>query len=93
MTKNEENWLLHYTELKEHIMEHHRLPQKTVLEGRSKLHWWKYQQKKRKAGLLSEEQLRLLDDLEQYRSREHTGGRKKKNKINKQTDIQQHRWT
>lgn len=74
---NEENWLLHYNELKEHIMLHHRLPQKTVVEGRSKLHWWNYQQKKRKAGLLTEEQMRLLDELEQYRSREHTGGRRK----------------
>lgn len=76
-SKNEESWLLLYNELKAHIIEHHRLPQKTVVEGRSKLHWWKYQQKKRKAGLLTEEQIRLLDELEQYRSREHTGGRKR----------------
>ena len=75
---NAENWLLHYNELKAHIIEHHRLPQKTVVEGRSKLHWWKYQQKKRKAGLLTEEQIRMLDELEQYRSREHTGGRRPK---------------
>lgn len=77
MAKNEDNWLLHYNELKTHIMDHHRLPQKTVVEGCSKLHWWKYQQKKRKAGLLTEEQMKLLDELEQYRSREHTGGRRK----------------
>lgn len=77
MAKNEENWLLHYNELKAHIMEHHRLPQKTVLEGRSKLHWWKYQQMKRKEGKLTEEQCQLLDELMEIRTHEHTGGRRK----------------
>ncbi len=37
MSKKEENWIANYDALKAHLMEHHRLPQKTVLEGRSML--------------------------------------------------------
>ena len=75
---NEEKWLANYEALKAYIDEHHHLPDKHKVEDRGKLSWWKYQMKKKKAGTLTEEQIRLLDEVAGMRSTEHTGGRKKK---------------
>lgn len=73
-SKNKEKWLVKYSALREHVEAHgHLTDRHTQLN-----HWWKYQKKKRKEGKLTEEQERLLDELELYRSREHTGGRRKK---------------
>ena len=46
--KNEENWLIKYTALREHEEAHgHLTDRHTQLN-----HWWKYQKKKRKEGKL-----------------------------------------
>lgn len=76
--KKEANWNENYRSLRRYVEEHRHLPQKTVVEGRGMLNWWKYNKKCRKAGTLSEEQMRLLDALKGMISTEHTGGRKKK---------------
>lgn len=78
MAKNEENWLRNYEVLKAYVAEHKHLPDKHKETDRNKLSWWKYQMKKKKAGILTEEQIRLLDEVAGMRSTEHTGGRKKK---------------
>lgn len=77
MAKNEEKWMANYEALKAYIEEHHHLPDKHKAENRGLLSWWKYQMKKKKAGTLTEEQERILQDLADSRSKEHTGGRKK----------------
>lgn len=77
-TKNDENWLANYEALKAYIDEHHHLPDKHKVENRGLLSWWKYQMKKKKAGTLSAEQMKMLQTLADSRSTEHTGGRKRK---------------
>lgn len=73
MAKNEENWFLHYEELRAHVAQHGHLPDRHTRMN----HWWKYQMKKKKAGTLTEEQERMLQELADSRSTEHTGGRRK----------------
>lgn len=77
MTKNEEKWMANYEALKAYIDEHHHLPDKHKVENRGLLSWWKYQMKKKKAGTLTEEQIRMLQELADSRSKEHTGGKRK----------------
>lgn len=78
MGKNEEKRLAKYTALREHVEAHgHLTDRHTQLN-----HWWKYQKKKRKEGKLTEEQSRLLDELMELRTHEHTGGRRKKVIVN-----------
>lgn len=78
MTKNEENWMLHYNELKEYVMVHHHFPDKHKVEFRGLLNWAKYTRKKIKAGTLQEEQRLLFEELAASRYfDEHTGGRRK----------------
>lgn len=43
--KKEENWHENYQVLHRHVGEHQHLPQKTVVEGRGLLNWWKYNKK------------------------------------------------
>ena len=74
----EEQWFENYEMLKEYIREHHHLPDKHRVENRGLLNWWKYNMKKKKQGTISEEKLTLLTTLADMRSKEHTGGRKKK---------------
>lgn len=78
MAKNEEKWVANYEALKAYVIEHKHLPDKHKETDRNKLSWWKYQMKKKKAGTLTEEQIRLLDGLSGMRSTEHTGGRRKR---------------
>ena len=73
MNKNEDNWFVNYEELKAHVLEKGHFPPKhTRLNN-----WVRYQRKRIRAGLMSEVQLRLFEELESMRSNEHTGGRKK----------------
>lgn len=76
--KNDEKWLENYEALKAYIDEHHHLLDKHKVENRGLLSWWKYQMKKKKAGTLSEELERMLQELADSRSTEHTGGKRKK---------------
>lgn len=80
-SKNDEKWMTNYEALKAYIDEHHHLPDKHKETDRNKLSWWKYQMKKKKAGTLTEEQVRMLQELADSKSKEHTGGRKKKDSL------------
>lgn len=77
-TKNEENWMMHYNELKAYVVVNHHFPDKHKVEFRGLLNWAKYTRKKIKAGTLQEGQRLLFEELEASRSKEHTGGRRKK---------------
>ena len=77
-TKNDEKWMANYEALKTYIDEHHHLPPKNApLGAKYLLNWMKYQRKRIKAGLMSEDQKTLIEALLGSRSSEHTGGRKR----------------
>lgn len=74
MSKNEDNWLANYDELKAHVIETGHFPDKhSTLNN-----WVRYQRKRIKAGIMPEEQKRLFIELADSRSSEHTGGRRAK---------------
>ena len=74
MSKNEENWMANYEVLKAHVLEAgHFFPKHNTL-----CNWVKYQRKRLKDGLMTEEQKRLFLELAESRSESHTGGRRKK---------------
>lgn len=66
-TVNETKWLAKYLQLKEYVEQHHQLPDKKKVENRGLLNWWKYNKKLAKQGKLSEEKLRMLQDLSDSR--------------------------
>lgn len=80
-SKTDEKWLANYEALKAYIEVHKHLPDKHKETDRNKLSWWKYQMKKKKAGTLTEEQERMLQELADSRSTEHKGGRRKKTPV------------
>ena len=70
---NELNWLANYEELKAYVLEYgHFCPKHTRLNN-----WARYQRKRIKAGDMPDDQRKLFEELENMRSNEHTGGRKK----------------
>lgn len=77
MSKNEENWMANYEVLKAHVLEAgHFFPKHNTL-----CNWVKYQRKRLKDGLMTEEQKRLFLELANSRTNSHTGGRRKKSEI------------
>lgn len=78
MTKNEENWMIHYNELKAYVAVHRHFPDKHKVEFRGLLNWAKYTRKKIKAGTQDNEKREIFESLLATRSTEHTGGRRKK---------------
>jgi hypothetical protein len=74
MSKNEEAWLANYEALKAHVIETGHFPNKHD----KRLNWYKYNVKLIKQGKLSEEREQMIHELENMRSGEHTGGRRKK---------------
>lgn len=71
--KNEENWMMRYEELREHVATHGHFPDKhTTL-----CNWVKYQRKRLRLGQMPEDQKLLFEALAESRSGEHTGGRKR----------------
>lgn len=72
--RNEDNWIMHFEALRAHVVAHGHFPDKHI----TLCNWVKYQRKRQKAGLMTEEQNRLFEALAESRSHEHTGGRKKK---------------
>lgn len=73
ISKNDEKWLANYKALKAHVLETGHFPVKhTTLNN-----WVRYQRKRLKTGLMTEEQKKLFEDLADSRSTEHTGGRRK----------------
>ena len=74
ISKSEENWNIHFNELKAHVAITGHFPDKhSTLNN-----WVRYQRKRFKAGLMTEEQRVLFEELAASRSMSHTGGRKKK---------------
>ena len=73
MTKNDENWFENCRALRGHVERYGHFPDKHT----SLNNWVKYQRKRMKAGLMTEEQQRLFQELADSRSHEHTGGRRK----------------
>ena len=65
--KNALRWQQNYDLLKAYIAEHHQLPDKKKVENRGLLNWWKYNKKLAKLDKLSEEKLRMLQDLSDSR--------------------------
>jgi hypothetical protein len=74
MSKNEEAWLSNYEALKAHVIETGHFPNKHDRW----LNWYKYNVKLIKQGKLSEEREQMIHELENMRSGEHTGGRRRK---------------
>ena len=66
-TVNETKWLAKYQQLKVYVEQHHQLPDKKKVENRGLLNWWKYNKKLAKLDKLSEEKLRMLQDLSDSR--------------------------
>lgn len=73
MNKNEESWHANYEALKAHVIETGHFPNKHD----RLLNWYKYNAKLIRQAKLSEERERMIHELENMRSGEHTGGRKK----------------
>lgn len=70
---HEDQWLTKFEALKAHVGRTGHFPDKhTTLNN-----WVKYQRKRMKAGLMTEEQQRLFQELADSRSDEHAGRRKK----------------
>lgn len=70
---SQENWFENFTALREHVERYGHFPDKHTCIN----NWVKYQRKRMKAGLMTEEQQRLFQELADSRSHEHTGGRRK----------------
>lgn len=64
---NETKWQAKYQQLKDYVEQHHQLPDKKKVENRGLLNWWKYNKKLAKLGKLSEEKLRMLQELSDSR--------------------------
>lgn len=64
-------WIANYEALKAYVIEHKHLTDKHKETNRNKLSWWKCYMKKKKAGTLIDEQIRLLDVVVGMRSSVH----------------------
>ena len=68
-SRNEEKWNANYLALKEYILAHGHLPDKKKVENRGLLNWWKYNKKLIKQGRLPHEQLLMLQQLNEMRTK------------------------
>lgn len=68
-TKLELKWQRNYEQLKQYITLHHHLPDKKKVENRGLLNWWKYNKKLIKQGRLPHEQLLMLQQLNEMRTK------------------------
>lgn len=75
--KNDDCWLVNYEALKQWTLDHGHFPKRAKIEGRGLLNWYKYNAKLIKQGKLSPEREQMIHELEEMRSGEHTGGRRK----------------
>lgn len=77
MTKTEDNWYANYEELKAHVLKTgHFAPKHTRANA-----WVRYQRKRRKVGIMPDDQRQLFENLGSMRSNSHTGGRRRKSVI------------
>ncbi len=67
ITRREELWLRKYNEMKEYILRVRHLPDKKKKENSVLVNWWKYNKKRYKQGLLSEEKAKQLKELSDMR--------------------------
>ena len=91
ITRREELWLRKYNEMREYILRVHHLPDKKKKENSVLVNWWKYNKKRFKQGLLSEEKAKLLKELSDMRlpgQTYFTGKRPRKVPENTSTDSQ-----
>ena len=91
ITRREELWLRKYNEMREYILRVHHLPDKKKKENSVLVNWWKYNKKRFKQGLLSEEKAKLLKELSDMRlpgQTYFTGKRPRKVPENTSTDPQ-----
>ncbi len=63
VSRKEENWQNNYRALFLYVETYHHLPNKNIMDGRRMLNWWKYNKKCIKRGTLTEEQVRMLEEL------------------------------
>lgn len=75
--KNEDKWFENYEAVKAHVAETGHFPDKHSIGN----NWCRHQRKRIKAGTMPEEQRVMFEALENMRSGEHTGGRKRKTEI------------
>ena len=68
VTRNDEKWMENYEAVKAHVVETGHFPNKHSIGN----NWGRYQRKRMKAGIMSEEQTRLFLELAGSRSSEHT---------------------
>lgn len=81
ISRKDSNWLNNYEALKAYILERGYLPDKHVVSNRSLLSWAKYQRKKIKEGTLDADKTQMFNELMGMRSKEHTGGRRRKDAL------------
>lgn len=67
ITRREELWQRKYNEMREYILRVRHLPDKKKKENSVLVNWWKYNKKRYKQGLLSEEKAKLLKELSEMR--------------------------
>lgn len=59
----QEEWMRKYSLLRDYIENHGQLPDKKKVENRGLLNWWKYNQKRIRAGKMNEEKTLMLNKL------------------------------
>ena len=74
MNKNEDKWMANYEAVKAHVAATGHFSDKHTIGN----NWVRYQRKRLKAGLMTEERKLLFEELAASRSDSHTGGRKRK---------------
>ena len=67
----DEKWLANYEAVKAHVAETGHFSDKHTIGN----NWVRYQRKRLKAGLMTDEQKRLFEELADSRLDSHTGGR------------------
>ena len=70
----EEKWLTNFEAFKAHVAETGHFPDKHTIGN----NWVRYQRKRMKAGLMTEEQKQMFEELAASSSDSQTGGRKRK---------------
>lgn len=64
----EDTWNKKYQALKAYVEEHKQFPDKTKVENRALLNWWKYNKKRMKQGAMTEDKQALLLELSNMRT-------------------------
>lgn len=64
----EETWNKKYQALKAYVEEYKQFPDKKKVENRALLNWWKYNKKRMKQGVMTEDKQALLLELSNMRT-------------------------